>query len=152
MQRDLQEDGQLPGRPHELLPLLLVPLKLKGDCCNVAVLNASAASVALTRTLPAGADEIIAADSHVTRILNAHIGLPVGSPSLRCQSQGERSTLCLSFCIRCAWQLCDAMQQPVQNKPAAVHNLSFLPSACDLCHHGTLSGCHARIHEPNLGS
>ena len=31
-----------------LLPLLLVPLKLKGDCCNVAVLNASAASVALS--------------------------------------------------------------------------------------------------------
>ncbi len=77
MQEDVQEDAQLPGRTHDLLPLLLVPLKLKGDCCNVAVLNASAASVALSQTLPAGAEEIVAADSHVTCILNAHIGLPV---------------------------------------------------------------------------
>ena len=75
----MQEGSQPLGRPHELLPLLLVPLKLKGDCCNVAVLNASAASVALSQTLPAGAEEIVAADSHVTRILNAHIGLPVWS-------------------------------------------------------------------------
>ena len=74
----MQEDAQLPSKPHELLPLLLVALKLKGDHCNVAVLNSSSACLALSQTLPAGADEIIAADSHVTRILNAHIGLPVG--------------------------------------------------------------------------
>ena len=78
MQEYLQENDQVPDKPHELLPLLLVPLKLKGDCCNVAVLNASAACLALSQTLPAGAEEIVAADSHVTRILNAHIGLPVG--------------------------------------------------------------------------
>jgi len=33
--------------------------------------------MALNQSLPPGADEIVAADSHVTRILNAHIGLPV---------------------------------------------------------------------------
>ena len=82
MQGDLQEDDQLPSRPHELLALLLVPLKLKGDCCNVAVLNASAACLALSQSLPPGAEEIVAADSHVTHILNAHIGLPVGIPFL----------------------------------------------------------------------
>lgn len=74
----MQEDAELPSKPHELLPLLLVPLKLKGDHCDVAVLNSSSACLALSQTLPAGADEVIAADSHVTRILNAHIGLPVG--------------------------------------------------------------------------
>jgi len=79
-QNCLQEDEQLLNRPHELLPLLLVPLKLKGDHCDVAVLNSSAASLALNQSLPPGADEIVAADSHVTRILNAHIGLPVTLP------------------------------------------------------------------------
>ena len=74
----MQEDAQLPSKPHALLPLLLVPLKLKGDHCNVAVLNSSSACLALSQTLPAGTEEIVAADSHVTRILNAHIGLPVG--------------------------------------------------------------------------
>ena len=78
MQDNQQDDDQLPSRPHELLALLLVPLKLKGDCCNVAVLNASAACLALSQTLPPDAEEIVAEDSHVTRILNAHIGLPVG--------------------------------------------------------------------------
>ena len=48
----------------------------------MAVLNSSAACLALTQGLPPGAEEIVAEDSHVIRILNAHIGLPVGLCSL----------------------------------------------------------------------
>ena len=78
----LQDGAQQPSQPHELLPLLLVPLRLKADYCSMAVLNASAACLALTQGLPPGAEEIVAEDSHVIRILNAHIGLPVGSRAL----------------------------------------------------------------------
>ena len=78
----VQDDAQQPSQPHELLPLLLVPLRLKGDYCSMAVLNSSAACLALTQALPPGAEEIVAEDSHVIRILNAHIGLPVGSCTL----------------------------------------------------------------------
>ena len=98
----MQEDGQLPGRPHELLPLLLVPLKLKGDCCNVAVLNASAACMGLSQRLPAGAEEIVAADSHVTRILNAHVGLPVWILSvISCREEMLSSVMCLTDALWC---------------------------------------------------
>ena len=78
----VQDDAQQPSQPHELLPLLLVPLRLKGDYCSMAVLNSSAACLALTQALPPGAEEVVAEDSHVIRILNAHIGLPVGSCTL----------------------------------------------------------------------
>ena len=78
----VQADVQQPSQPHELLPLLLVPLRLKGDYCSMAVLNSSAACLALTQALPPGAEEIVAEDSHVIQILNAHIGLPVGSCTL----------------------------------------------------------------------
>ena len=54
----------------------------------MAVLNSSAACLALTQGLPPGAEEIVAEDSHVIRILNAHIGLPVGPRTLTvCSSE-----------------------------------------------------------------
>jgi len=40
--------------------------------------------MALSQSLPPGADEIVKADSHVTRILHVHIGLLVGLLNVLC--------------------------------------------------------------------
>ena len=44
----------------------------------MAVLSSSAALLALSLSLPPGADEIVEIDSHVTQILDVHLGLLVG--------------------------------------------------------------------------
>lgn len=94
----MQDDVQIASKPHELLRLLLAPLKLKGDCCNVSVLNSSAACLTLSQSLPPGAEEIMAADSHVIRILNAHIGVPVSC----LVPQGLQKHVLVSYCIHAA--------------------------------------------------
>jgi hypothetical protein len=74
---DMAASSAAAGHAHELLPVLLTPLRLKGDYCNVAVLNASEATLALMRKIEAGADEVVVDDSEVIKILNGHIGRPV---------------------------------------------------------------------------
>ena len=71
---------------HELLPILLMPLRLKGDYCNVAVLNASEATLAQMRKIEAGADEVLVEDSEVIKILNGHIGRPVRGVAVLCNT------------------------------------------------------------------
>lgn len=78
---------------HELLPVLLTPLRLKGDYCNVAVLNASVATLALMQKIDASADEVVVDDSEVIRILNGHIGRPV-SASRPCHAPESNSFAC----------------------------------------------------------
>lgn len=66
-------------RVHELLPAILVPLNLKGDCWDVAVLNASSACMSAMEAIEPGAEELVVEDSEALKILKAHIGHPVVS-------------------------------------------------------------------------
>ena len=75
------------GEMHELLAILLAPLRLKGDYCNVAVLNASEATLAQMERIEAGAEEVLVDDNEVIRILNGHIGRPVSSSSVKVPHQ-----------------------------------------------------------------
>ncbi len=76
---DMAASSAAAEQTHDLLPVLLMPLRLKGDYCNVAVLNASEATLALMRKIDDKTDEVVVDDSEVIRILNGHIGRPVSA-------------------------------------------------------------------------
>ena len=101
----------LAGELHELLAVLLAPLRLKGDYCNVAVLNASEATLGQMQKIEAGAEELLVDDSEVIRILNGHIGRPV---SLQLDEIATSAVPCmqLHFLPCMAVELCDVAVRP----------------------------------------